>query len=132
MVKLKRFKYTFTVPIFNNCVLCFHGYTHDELINELHDLNNSEDFIGQAMEAKASHGFAMLDELNRVVIWTSTLPLGAADMALVEHERRHATDLILNSKGIPHPKNDTSETHAYVQDWIAERMWTELGNYLNR
>ncbi|MCX6217616.1 hypothetical protein [Spirosoma sp.] len=130
MAKLKRFKFSFNVPIYNNCVLVFHGYTHAELIYDLHDLNGSEEFIRMAMEAKASNGFAMLDDQNRVVIWTSTLPLGASEMALAEHERRHATDLILNSKGIPHPKHETSEAHAYLQDWIAERMWDELAKYV--
>ena len=129
MARLTRFKFSFTIPIYNNCVLVFHGYTHDQLLHELHDLNNSEDFIRQAVEAKASVGFAMLDNLNRVVIWTSTVPMSAENMALAEHERRHATDLILISKGVPHPKMDSSEAHAYLQDWIAERMWEELGKY---
>lgn len=131
MVKLKRFKYTFYVPIYNNCVLVFHGYSFADLINSLHDLNNPEDLITQAMTVKDSTGFCILDNLNRVLLWTSTLPLGAEDMALAEHERRHATDLILYSKGITHPTKGTSETHAYLQDWIAERMWNELGKYIN-
>lgn len=127
--KLSRLVFNFEVPIYGRQVLVLIGHNCLQAVRVLTALKDSEEYIKHVVDTKDAGGLTVQRSDGNVLIWLPMGISGPREMATAEHERRHATDCILTHIGFEHPVG-TSETHCYLQQWIAERMWSELVKYV--
>lgn len=128
--KLTRLAFTVEVPIFNRYVLCLIGFDYQQCIEYLSAMDDSGDFLRGIIKYPVCNGLTIKREKDgNVLIWLPEMLGSVKSIATAEHERRHATDMILQHIGMPHPKGESSETHAYLQGFLAAKMWEEINKY---